>query len=109
MKSQDYGLPDQQRSSSFRWLYLLFAFSLGVIALWTVTELTAVRYGHAAALGAPWFRAGGYPVYAPWSVVTWYFRFGDPHGVIDQASNYGLLIFFLPQALVMAYAASQIS
>lgn len=53
MKSQDYGLPDQQRSSSFRWLYLLFAFSLGVIALWTVTELTAVRYGHAAALGAP--------------------------------------------------------
>lgn len=107
MKSQDYGLPDQQRSSSFRWLYLLFAFSLGVIALWTVTELTAVRYGHAAALGAPWFRAGGYPVYAPWSVVTWYFLFGDPHGVIDQASNYGLLIFFLPQALVMAYVASQ--
>lgn len=44
-------------------------------AVWTATQATAEALGFQAALGAPWFRIGDYPVYPPPAFFWWWFAF----------------------------------
>ncbi|HMQ17768.1 MAG TPA: conjugal transfer protein TraG [Sphingopyxis sp.] len=54
----------------------IFAVLLIVLAaVWTATQSTAEALGFQAALGAPWFRIGDYPVYPPPAFFWWWFAF----------------------------------
>jgi type IV secretion system protein VirD4 len=44
-----------------------------ILAIWAATQWTAAALGFQAALGAPWFRIGDYPVYPPPAFFWWWF------------------------------------
>jgi type IV secretion system protein VirD4 len=44
-----------------------------ILAVWGATQWTAAALGYQAALGAPWFRIGDYPVYPPPAFFWWWF------------------------------------
>ncbi|WP_423836606.1 conjugal transfer protein TraG [Stutzerimonas stutzeri] len=46
-------------------------------SVWIATQSAASSLGYAEQLGHPWFELQGYPVYKPWDLFGWWFRFGD--------------------------------
>lgn len=46
-------------------------------SVWIATQTAASSLGYAEQLGRPWFELRGYPVYQPWRLFAWWFRFGD--------------------------------
>lgn len=56
-----------------------------VTGLTLAAQETAAAYAYAPALGAPLFRALGTPVYAPWSYLAWYVKWGDDPRVQQAA------------------------
>jgi type IV secretion system protein VirD4 len=57
-----------------------------VAGVWFATQWAAAALAYQPELGAPWFRLGGVPVYAPWALFPWWFHF-DAYApaVFDQA------------------------
>lgn len=46
-----------------------------VTSLWGATQWAASLLGYQTALGTPWFDLLGLPVYAPWSLLSWWLSF----------------------------------
>jgi type IV secretion system protein VirD4 len=57
------------------WGQILVIFLIVLGAVWSATQWTAGALGYQAALGAPWFRVAGYPVYPPPAFFWWWFAF----------------------------------
>ncbi len=51
--------------------------SVALAGVWIATQSAASSLGYAEQLGRPWFELQGYPVYQPWRLFGWWFRFGD--------------------------------
>ena len=50
------------------------------------TQSAASSLDYDPQLGRPWFELRGYPVYQPWRLFSWWFRFGDAHpSTFDRA------------------------
>jgi len=57
-----------------------------VSGVWGSTQWAAAALAYQPELGAPWFRLGGIPIYAPWSIFPWWFHFDAYAPVIfDEA------------------------
>lgn len=52
---------------------IVFAIVIGTV--WGATQWTAAMLGHQPGLGAPWFAAGGNPVYLPWRLFEWWYAY----------------------------------
>jgi type IV secretion system protein VirD4 len=57
------------------WAQLALVFLLILAGVWAATEWTAWRLAFQPQLGLPWFRAAGWPVYAPPAFFWWWFAF----------------------------------
>jgi type IV secretion system protein VirD4 len=57
------------------WGQITVIFLIVLGAVWTATQWTAWELGYQAALGDPWFRISGYPVYPPPAFFWWWFAF----------------------------------
>lgn len=57
------------------WGQITVIFLIVIGAVWTATQWTAWELGYQAALGDPWFRLSGYPVYPPPAFFWWWFAF----------------------------------
>jgi len=51
--------------------------SVVLASVWIATQSAASSLGYDQQLGRPWFELRGYPVYQPWRLFGWWFRFGD--------------------------------
>ncbi len=65
-----------------------------VAGVWFATQWAAAKLAYQPELGAPWFRLGDTPVYAPWALFPWWFHFDayapavfDEAGAIAAASG----------------------
>jgi len=55
-------------------------------SVWIATQTAASSLSYAEQLGRPWFELQGYPVYQPWRLFGWWFRFGDAYpSTFDRA------------------------
>jgi type IV secretion system protein VirD4 len=57
------------------WGQITVIFLIVLGAVWTATQWTAWELGYQVALGDPWFRISGYPVYPPPAFFWWWFAF----------------------------------
>jgi type IV secretion system protein VirD4 len=51
--------------------------SVVLASVWIATQTAASSLDYDQQLGRPWFELLGYPVYQPWRLFDWWFRFGD--------------------------------
>ena len=51
--------------------------SVVLASVWIATQSAASSLGFDQQLGRPWFELRGYPVYQPWRLFGWWFRFGN--------------------------------
>ncbi|WCM26286.1 conjugal transfer protein TraG [Sphingomonas sp. QA11] len=67
---------------------MLVVAAIIVASIWFATQWAAASLAYQPALGTPWFRLGGTPVYAPWSIFPWWFHF-DAYApvVFDEAGG----------------------
>src|SRR3546814_10594994 len=67
---------------------ILVVFAIMVAGVWTATQWCAAMLGYQAQLGAPWFIAGGMPVYRPWAIFLWWYHY-DAYApqVFDKAGT----------------------
>ena len=109
MAQQSYGIQEtpQKDGNGLKTILLICGLALaGLAAMWAATEKAAYEYGFQAALGTPWFRAGGLAWYAPWAIFAWADAL-DPE-VLDRAQTLGQIVFLLPFLLAgAAYVASR--
>ncbi|MDT8760591.1 conjugal transfer protein TraG [Sphingomonas psychrotolerans] len=65
---------------------MLVVAAIVVAGIWFATQWAAASLAYQPELGTPWFRLGGTPVYAPWSLFPWWFHF-DAYApvVFDEA------------------------
>lgn len=54
----------------------LMIIAVFVLGLWTSTQVVAKRLAYQPVLGPPLLVIKGWPVYAPWKFLSWYFHFG---------------------------------
>ena len=54
---------------------IILVFAVVIASIWGATQWTADALGHQPRLGAPWFMAGGTPVYKPWRLFQWWYAF----------------------------------
>jgi type IV secretion system protein VirD4 len=80
---------------------VLLAISL-VGGLATATQRVAAAYEYHRGLGAPVFRLGETPVYAPWRFLVWRFRFGhQAPDVFENAQTLGFGVFAAVAAVIV--------
>ena len=100
MKERHYGLQDQKESRRPRTAFWVALAAIPVLALLGMTAATfkaASDYGFHEALGAPLFRLGKLPVYAPWKIFIW-----DIHpDIMTGAQTVGQTFFILPLMFVL--------
>ncbi len=65
---------------------MLVVAAIVLAGIWFATQWAAASLAYQPELGTPWFRLGGTPVYAPWSLFAWWFHF-DAYApaVFDEA------------------------
>ncbi|MEN3746094.1 conjugal transfer protein TraG [Sphingomonas sp. HF-S3] len=65
---------------------MLIVAAIVIAGIWFATQWAAAALAYQPELGAPWFRLGDLPVYAPWSIFPWWFHF-DAYApvVFDEA------------------------
>ena len=54
---------------------MLIVFAIMIGGVWAATQWLAAMLAHQPELGAAWFHLGGLPVYRPWSLFLWWYRF----------------------------------
>ncbi len=57
------------------WGQILVVLTIVTAAVWSATQWTAGALDHQPALGTPWFRIDGYPVYPPPAFFWWWFAY----------------------------------
>ena len=62
-------------ASRILWGQLCVVLALTLGAIWSATQWTAAALGYQSELGAAWFTAFGHPVYPPYAVFWWWFRY----------------------------------
>ncbi len=74
---------------------ILIVFAIMMAGVWAATQWAASMLGYQVALGAPWFRIGGYPFYWPWALFGWWFHYDayaprvfDKAGALAGASGF---------------------
>lgn len=65
------------QASSVLYGQMVTTVSVVFASVWIATQSAASSLGYAEQLGHPWFELQGYPVYKPWDLFGWWFRFGD--------------------------------
>ena len=74
-----------------------------LIALAVATQQVASAFHYPREFGAGLFDAGGLRIYAPWSFIGWYFRFGQTYPrQFDMAGLIALGVALLPAMFVIA-------
>ena len=54
---------------------ILIVFAIMMLGVWAATQWAAAMLGYQPQLGAPWFIAGHWPIYRPWSLFSWWFHY----------------------------------
>ena len=54
---------------------ILVVLAVVLASIWFATEWAAWKLAWQSELGSPWFIAGRWPVYAPWSIFPWWYHF----------------------------------
>ena len=70
-------------------------FAIVVAGLWAATQWAAAMLAYQPELGTPWFALGATPVYRPWELFAWWYRFEayaplvfDKAGTLAAASGF---------------------
>ncbi len=63
------------QSSKILWGQVTVVLLIVLGTVWGATQWTAAALGYQAALGPPWFRLAGYPVYPPPAFFWWWFSY----------------------------------
>jgi type IV secretion system protein VirD4 len=65
---------------------IVIVFGLVLGGIWLATQWAAAELAYQPELGAPWFLLDGVPIYRPWALFAWWYRFDAyaPH-VFDKA------------------------
>ena len=50
-------------------------FAIVILGVWAATQWCADMLGYQAQLGNPWFVLFGWPVYEPWKLFPWWYRY----------------------------------
>ncbi|MGH6706930.1 MAG: conjugal transfer protein TraG [Sphingomicrobium sp.] len=65
---------------------ILIVFAIILLGVWAATQWAASMLAYQPGLGRPWMSVGGVPLYRPWELFIWWFRFGAyAPGVFDRA------------------------
>lgn len=74
---------------------ILIVFAIVLSGIWIATQWAALALGYQPELGKSWFRVLSHPVYRPWALFGWWFRFEayaprvfDTAGMIAGASGF---------------------
>jgi type IV secretion system protein VirD4 len=65
---------------------IVIVVALMILGVWAATQWAAAMLGHQPGLGPAWFQLAGAPIYRPWQLFVWWYRF-DAYApaVFDQA------------------------
>ncbi|MDR1397149.1 MAG: type IV secretory system conjugative DNA transfer family protein [Desulfarculales bacterium] len=97
--SGQYGLGENEKVRSLRWLYGVFMIVLGLLGMSAATQTVAAHFKYIPALGQDLFKYDGLSIYWPWKILEWRDRSSDP--VIDRAITLGQAIFLGPQFILL--------
>lgn len=93
-----YGLIGAKSNSSMLWKRFIWfpAFMLffAILGMWVAGQYAAARTGYHAALGCGIASLWGYPIYLPWSFLTWQQIL--PVNILEAALRVGILTFAIP-------------
>ena len=65
---------------------ILIVFAIIILGVWAATQWAASMLAYQPRLGSPWLILGGVPVYRPWELFFWWYRFeAYAPGVFDRA------------------------
>lgn len=74
---------------------IIIVFAIVALGVWAATEWAAVMLAYQPELGRPWFYLFGTPIYRPWSLFVWWYRFEayapdifDRAGMVAGASGF---------------------
>jgi type IV secretion system protein VirD4 len=74
---------------------ILVVLAMMMLGVWAATQWAAAMLGHQPRLGGPWFSIGDLPVYRPWALFPWWYRFEayapavfDRAGALAAASGF---------------------
>ena len=74
---------------------ILAVFAIVTLGLWAATQWAASMLAYQAELGPPWFLTRDLPIYRPWSLFLWWYRFNayaplvfDRAGALAGASGF---------------------
>jgi type IV secretion system protein VirD4 len=74
---------------------IFLVFAIVVAGIWAATQWAAAMLAYQPELGPPWLIAGHVPVYRPWSLFVWWYRYDayaphvfDKAGVVAGASGF---------------------
>ncbi|SEH12567.1 type IV secretion system protein VirD4 [Sphingopyxis sp. YR583] len=75
---------------------ILAVFAIMIAGVWAATQWCAAMLGNQPELGSPWFRLFDIPVYEPWALFFWWFRFeAYAPEVFDKAGSLAAASGFL--------------
>jgi type IV secretion system protein VirD4 len=65
---------------------IVIVFAIVIAGVWTATQWAAAMLAYQPELGGAWFSLDGIPIYRPWAIFPWWYRFDAyaPH-VFDRA------------------------
>jgi type IV secretion system protein VirD4 len=65
---------------------ILIVFAIIFLGVWSATQWAASMLAYQPELGRPWLMAGGIPLYRPWELFLWWYRYeAYAPGVFDRA------------------------
>ncbi|MGN6278909.1 MAG: conjugal transfer protein TraG [Sphingomonas sp.] len=54
---------------------ILIVFAIVLAGIWVATQWAAAQLGYQPELGAPWSAVAGIPIYRPWEIFPWWYKF----------------------------------
>jgi type IV secretion system protein VirD4 len=97
--TNQYGLGENEKARSSRWLYGLFMVLLGLLGMIAATQTVAAHFRYIPGLGPDLFNYDGISIYWPWKILEWRIRTAVP--IIDRAITLGQAIFLVPQFILL--------
>lgn len=80
-------------SDTIAWWVIGFFILCLIISSWISSQFVASKFGYQSALGTAWFSIVGYPIYEPFSWITWTLKWSEEKGVIDEYLSQGMYVF----------------
>jgi type IV secretion system protein VirD4 len=68
---------------------IIVVLAIVLLGIWAATQWAAAMLAYQPELGTPWFRLDGVPIYHPWALFPWWYRYDAyaPH-VFDRAGMF---------------------